>query len=262
MSADKTPDPIARPSHYNQGSIQPIMVIRDWRLGFCLGNAVKYICRAPHKDSQVEDLKKAVQDLQLEIEELENARKAATLAEIPAAPPLAALPPVQEKRERRPRANRPAPAKQNQCVDCGQPSKKERCQKHASSHSAALRKAAKNDTSALVPNPVAPAVVTPMPVITAEPYLLTKKQTDHDLPVARSKGIHNRVANAQGWFHIAYVDDGMYRTLEPVTNPELKENEQFVETCHRTGGMWYSGDHLIGRAPQGAAVREKAAVNA
>jgi hypothetical protein len=55
----------------------------------------------------------------------------------------------------------------------------------------------------------------------------------------------------------------MYRTLEPVTNRELKENEQFVETCNLSGGMWYSGDNLIGRAASGAMAeaREKAAVN-
>lgn len=50
---------INNPRHYNQGSIEAIDVIEDWGLGFHLGNAIKYICRAGHKGRKKEDLKKA-----------------------------------------------------------------------------------------------------------------------------------------------------------------------------------------------------------
>lgn len=56
-------DPIESPRHYTEGkNIEPIQVIEDWKLGFHLGNAVKYICRAGLKDgsSEVEDLNKAL----------------------------------------------------------------------------------------------------------------------------------------------------------------------------------------------------------
>lgn len=52
-------DPINNPPHYTKGEIQPLDVIDDWKLGFYLGNCVKYIARAPHKGKELEDLKKA-----------------------------------------------------------------------------------------------------------------------------------------------------------------------------------------------------------
>ena len=53
---------INHPAHYNVGKYEVIDVIEDWRLGFCLGNAVKYIARAGRKDpaKTEEDLRKAV----------------------------------------------------------------------------------------------------------------------------------------------------------------------------------------------------------
>lgn len=42
-------DAVDHPAHYNTGSIEVIDFIEDQRLGFHLGNVVKYICRAPHK---------------------------------------------------------------------------------------------------------------------------------------------------------------------------------------------------------------------
>lgn len=69
---------IDHPKHYNQGKLEVIDVILDWKLGFCLGNTVKYIGRAGHKDPEktLEDLKKARWYLDREISELE--KKAAT----------------------------------------------------------------------------------------------------------------------------------------------------------------------------------------
>ena len=54
--------------HYKQGSIEPIEVIEDWNLGFCLGNAVKYIARAEHKGSKKSDLEKVIWYIQRELD--------------------------------------------------------------------------------------------------------------------------------------------------------------------------------------------------
>src|SRR5699024_11770421 len=45
---------------YNQGKYEAIDVIEDWKLNFNLGNTVKYISRAGHKDDIIQDLKKAL----------------------------------------------------------------------------------------------------------------------------------------------------------------------------------------------------------
>lgn len=65
-------DPVNHPPHYNTSSIEPIDVIEAWNLGFCLGNTVKYIARAPHKGSEIEDLKKARWYLDRRIRQLET----------------------------------------------------------------------------------------------------------------------------------------------------------------------------------------------
>jgi len=51
---------INHPKHYNIGIFEVIDIIEDWDLGFHLGNAVKYIARAKHKDNEEEDIKKAI----------------------------------------------------------------------------------------------------------------------------------------------------------------------------------------------------------
>ena len=56
------------PSYYKRGSIEVWAFIRDQGLNFHLGNAIKYICRAGHKDSRAEDLRKAIHYLQNELE--------------------------------------------------------------------------------------------------------------------------------------------------------------------------------------------------
>lgn len=55
-------DPVNHPAHYTSGKIECIDYITDKQLDFCLGNAVKYITRAGHKDPEktIEDLEKAV----------------------------------------------------------------------------------------------------------------------------------------------------------------------------------------------------------
>lgn len=69
-------DPVNRPSHYTDGKIEVIEFIEDKNLGFCLGNAVKYIARAGKKDptKEIEDLNKAKWYIERRIKELEEAR--------------------------------------------------------------------------------------------------------------------------------------------------------------------------------------------
>ena len=51
---------VNHPKHYNQGKFEVIDVIEDWKLGFHLGNAIKYIARANHKGKTKEDIDKAI----------------------------------------------------------------------------------------------------------------------------------------------------------------------------------------------------------
>ena len=67
-------DLINHPPHYNATAIEPINVIEAWQLGFCLGNAVKYIARHLHKGTPLEDLKKARWYLDREIARMEASR--------------------------------------------------------------------------------------------------------------------------------------------------------------------------------------------
>lgn len=50
----------SRPKHYAASDIQPIDVIESWDLGFHLGNVIKYIGRAQHKGSEIDDIDKAI----------------------------------------------------------------------------------------------------------------------------------------------------------------------------------------------------------
>ena len=61
MRKDQVNDVINHPSHYTDGKFETIEAIESWRLGYHLGNAVKYISRAgkKSKDTELEDLRKA-----------------------------------------------------------------------------------------------------------------------------------------------------------------------------------------------------------
>jgi len=63
---------VDHPKHYNTGRIEVIDAIEDWKLGFHLGNVVKYVARAEHKGKPLEDLKKAQWYLNRAIEKLEQ----------------------------------------------------------------------------------------------------------------------------------------------------------------------------------------------
>ena len=66
-------DEVSHPSHYTEGrKYEPRKVIADWGLNFNLGNAVKYVSRAGRKGDKIEDLRKAIQYIEFEIEELEE----------------------------------------------------------------------------------------------------------------------------------------------------------------------------------------------
>jgi len=61
-------DIINNPKHYTHGGIETIDFIEAKALGFNLGNVVKYISRADHKDKRLDDLEKARWYLDREIQ--------------------------------------------------------------------------------------------------------------------------------------------------------------------------------------------------
>jgi hypothetical protein len=75
-------DNVKHPSHYTEGrKFEPKDVIYDWGLNFNLGSAVKYISRAGRKDDAVQDLKKAQEFIQFEIDAIEAERAELAKAE-------------------------------------------------------------------------------------------------------------------------------------------------------------------------------------
>lgn len=70
-----TTERINHPEHYGGDTVyEAIKVIEAWGLGFCKGNAVKYISRAGRKEGadEIEDLKKARWYIDREIKRLES----------------------------------------------------------------------------------------------------------------------------------------------------------------------------------------------
>lgn len=58
---------VNHPKHYAGGGLEVIDAIEAWGLGFHLGNVVKYVARADHKGSALEDLRKAKWYLEREL---------------------------------------------------------------------------------------------------------------------------------------------------------------------------------------------------
>ena len=56
------------PQYYKRGKTQVWDFIREQELDFHLGNVIKYVCRAGHKDDDIADLKKAIHYLENELE--------------------------------------------------------------------------------------------------------------------------------------------------------------------------------------------------
>lgn len=71
----KVNDSVNSPSHYTDGKIEVIDYIEDKKLGFCLGNAIKYISRAGKKNEEdiATDIKKAIWYLNRYLKQLEEA---------------------------------------------------------------------------------------------------------------------------------------------------------------------------------------------
>lgn len=65
---------VDHPAHYGgaENVYEAIKVIEAWGLGFCLGNALKYVARAGKKGPALEDLKKARWYVDREIQRLEK----------------------------------------------------------------------------------------------------------------------------------------------------------------------------------------------
>lgn len=97
---------INHPTYYGgDTTYEAIKVIEAWRLGFCLGNTVKYIARAEMKGSTLADLKKARWYLDREITRREqNIQVAAKVADYQASIKpdmrLSEMPEVQESGSR------------------------------------------------------------------------------------------------------------------------------------------------------------------
>ena len=71
-------DAVHKPSHYTEGrKYEPKDVIRDWGLNFNVGSAVKYLSRAGRKDDIVQDLRKAQEFIQFEIDAITSERSKA-----------------------------------------------------------------------------------------------------------------------------------------------------------------------------------------
>lgn len=57
-----------KPKHYATDNIDVIDFCKLYKLDFNKGNIIKYVCRAGKKDNELEDLEKALDYLQREIE--------------------------------------------------------------------------------------------------------------------------------------------------------------------------------------------------
>lgn len=70
MPKEEQIDIVNHPPHYTDGKIEVIDFIEDKKLGFHLGNTVKYVSRAGKKDptKKIEDLRKAKWYLERAIE--------------------------------------------------------------------------------------------------------------------------------------------------------------------------------------------------
>lgn len=81
-------DMVNKPSHYTDGKIEVIEYIEDKQLGFCLGNAVKYISRAgkKYKDKEIEDLEKAIWYINRRIKELQEEKNGTITVNSPKEP--------------------------------------------------------------------------------------------------------------------------------------------------------------------------------
>lgn len=73
---DPGPDLINQPPHYKMGAVESIDLIESlgFGVGFCAGNAIKYLMRFQFKGSDIADAKKARWYVDRLIANLENGR--------------------------------------------------------------------------------------------------------------------------------------------------------------------------------------------
>lgn len=67
-----TDESVIIPSYYNKASMSVIDIIDEYELNFNKGNIIKYILRSgkKSKDTEIQDLQKAMRYCQMEIERL------------------------------------------------------------------------------------------------------------------------------------------------------------------------------------------------
>ena len=63
------------PKHYESNNFDVIDICKAYNLNFNLGNVVKYICRLGKKDSPLQELEKAKDYINREIEHLKKIKK-------------------------------------------------------------------------------------------------------------------------------------------------------------------------------------------
>lgn len=81
MTTVTMPDMVQEPAHYARGGVEPIEYMEqilpgydDSFVAFCVGNALKYLSRAPFKGTLLQDLKKARQYLNFAIDHIEKGK--------------------------------------------------------------------------------------------------------------------------------------------------------------------------------------------
>ena len=76
---EKVKEMINHPDHYQGNKFEVIDIIEDYNLGFCMGNAIKYLLRAGKKDDEIQDLNKALWYVQRRIREVDTAKQIARI---------------------------------------------------------------------------------------------------------------------------------------------------------------------------------------
>lgn len=76
---EKVKEMVNHPDHYQGNKFEVIDIIEDYNLGFCMGNAIKYLLRAGKKDDEIQDLNKALWYVQRRIREVDTAKQIARI---------------------------------------------------------------------------------------------------------------------------------------------------------------------------------------
>jgi hypothetical protein len=107
MSKPRRLDAVNHPPHYRAANgMETIDVIESFRLGYHLGNAIKYILRCGHKGPPIEDLEKARWYLWREIGRRQKLERKTKRAARPVAREAAAA----RRRRKSPRSTSSSPA--------------------------------------------------------------------------------------------------------------------------------------------------------